>query len=254
MSSVEIQDFVREAFPLHEIDEMRRDVDQAFPLLRHVEEPCRSLDRRAGYQLGEVMHALLDDGRLPLGTRQQPAEHGGHAREDLLQDRRDLVPLGHDVVEQHAPGFGIGERVSQGFEARGVDGHRLVGEHVHAGGYRAGHVFGLAPVVPRDDHDIAGPLRAESVQKIGSGMDFHPPRRRILGARVVACDLLQIIGEVGTCLGIDMDRRVDVGIHGLLQQRRVEMARVEDGQLHGVILQRPVRTCGARREQVRVTP
>ena len=55
--------------------------------------------------------------------------------------------------------------------------------------------------------------------------------RHAVGAcapRVVAFDLLQVVGELGPVLGIDVHRRVDVGIHRLLQERRVEMARIED--------------------------
>ena len=229
----EIQDLAGEALPLHEIDEVRGDVDEAFALLRHVEEPRRPLDRRAGDPLGKVVHALLDDSRLAHGALQQLPEHGGNPRERLLQHRGDLVPLGHDVPEQHATGPGVGERLLQRFEARGVDGHRLVGEHVHAGVHRAGHEFGLAPVVAGDDDDVAGPLGAEPVQEIGAGVDLHSPRGRGFGARVVACHLLQVVGEVGTFLGIDVHRGVDVRIHRLLQQRRMEMAGSEHDQFHG---------------------
>ena len=61
-------DLVREALPLHEVDEMGRDVDQALALLRGVEEPRRPLDRHAGHQLGKVVDALLGHGRLRLGA------------------------------------------------------------------------------------------------------------------------------------------------------------------------------------------
>ena len=59
-----VEHFAGAALPLHEIDEMRRDVDQPFSLLRDVEEPRGALDRRARDELRETVDAFLDDGGL----------------------------------------------------------------------------------------------------------------------------------------------------------------------------------------------
>ena len=227
---IEVEDLGGKALPLHEVDEMGGDVDEAFALLRHVEEPRGPLDRRARHLFREVVDAFLDDGRLPLGSFGKLAEHRRKARERLLQHRGDLVPLGHDVVEEHALFRRGGKRVAQRFEARGVDRHRLVGQHVHAGFHCARDVLGLAPVVAGDHDDVTGAFRAEAVEEVGAGMDDGSPRGRVFPPRVVAVDLLQVIGEVGTVFGIDVHGRVDAGIHRLLQERGVEMTGVEDNQ------------------------
>ena len=226
------EDLAGEALPLHKVDQVRGDVDEPLPLLQHVEEPRRPLDRRTGNELGEMVDAFFRDGRIVLGPLQQLAEYVRNARERLLQHRGDLVALGHDVVEQNAFFAGKRECLQQRLESSGVDGHRLVGQHVHARTDGAGQILGLAPVVAGDDGYIAGPIRAESVQEIRTGMNYHSPGRRIDRPRVVAFDLLQIVAQVRTVLGIDMHRRVHIGVHGLLQQRRVEMPRVEDDELH----------------------
>ncbi len=142
-----INDLVRETFPLHEIDQVRGDVDQAFALLRGVEEPGRPLDWSARHQLGKVMHAFLGDRGIFLRAGDQSAEYRSDGRELLLQHGRNLVPLGHDVVEQHAAIARYRERLVERREARLVDRHRLVGEGMHARRNRARQVFGLAPVV-----------------------------------------------------------------------------------------------------------
>ena len=127
------------ALPLHEVDEVGRDVDEAFALLLDVEEPRGPLDRRAGDELREMVDAFLDDGRfLAPSLPATLAEHRRNARERLLQHRRDLVALGHDVVEQHALGLAASANARRSdSKPRAVDRHRLVGEHVHAGVDRA---------------------------------------------------------------------------------------------------------------------
>ena len=59
-----LQGLFRKRFPLHEIDEMRRYVQDPFALLPHVEEPLRALQLRARHHLREVVHALFRDGGL----------------------------------------------------------------------------------------------------------------------------------------------------------------------------------------------
>ena len=96
-----------------------------------------------------------------------------------MQHRGDLVALGHDVVEQHAILLGERKRLAQGFEARRVDRHRLVCQHVHAGSNGAGQILGLVPVVAGNDGDIARPVRREAVQEIRTRIDLRSPGRRI---------------------------------------------------------------------------
>ena len=103
---------------------------------------------------------------------------------------------------------------------------------MHAGSDRARDVFGFTPVVAGDDDDVAGMLGGEAIQEVGTGMNDGPPRRWILAPRVVAVDLLQVIGEIGTIFGIDVHGRVDARIHRLLQECRVEMAGIEDDESH----------------------
>ncbi len=187
---------------------------------------------RAGNQLGKMVNAFLGDGRMFFGPWQQVAEHRSNRRELPLQYRRDFVALGHDVVEQGPLLPREGERQAQCFESGCVDGHRLVGERVETRRDRARQVFGLALVVPGDDDHIAAPVGHESLQEVRTGVRHDAPAGRVLRPRVVAFDLAQVVVEVGPCRRIDVDGTVDVGVHVLLHERRMEMARVQNGELH----------------------
>src|SRR4029450_4359691 len=78
-----VDDRIRKALPLDEVDQVGCDVDQTFTLLRDVEEPCRSLDRRAGDQLGNEVHTLFGDCRCLRGALRELAEDRRTPREGL---------------------------------------------------------------------------------------------------------------------------------------------------------------------------
>ena len=216
---------------------MRRDVDQPLALLRGVEEPRRPLERHARHQLGKVMDAFLGDRGIFDRACDQSAEHRSDGRELLLQHRRDLVPLGHDVVEQHAacrarPRTPCPARRSPAASiAIGLSASVWKPAATARDRYSV-----LRRLLPEMTTTSPRRSAAKRSRKSGPVWSCGAPARRVLRPRVVAVDLAQVVVEVRPLRRVDVHRVVDVGVHLLLHQRRVEMARVEDGELQRLSL------------------
>ena len=225
-----VQGLLREALPLDQVHQVHHHVGDAFPLLADIVEPRRADQGVAGHVLVEVMHAFLGDGGFLQAPLPLLAVEGRNHRKFALQDRGDLEALGHDVVQQHAflPG-GVEAFLQQG-EMRLVNRHRLVGQHVDAGFQGPCDVLRLLGVVAGGHHHVPFLLREHPVQEILPAVDDLVPVRRIFGAGVVGLDLGEVLLQVLSLRRIDIHVAGDPGVLDLLDEGRVEVARIQGQQ------------------------
>src|SRR5262245_35712121 len=109
---------------------MRSDIGYPLALLRDIEEPRRSNIGRSRDYLQNVMYALKIYRRILLRTFDDFTEYISRIKQFFLQDRRDLITLGHNVVCDMIPC-----RIHRRFELGKIlrfDDPGLIHEHVQA--------------------------------------------------------------------------------------------------------------------------
>ncbi len=222
-----------EARPQHQIDQVGGDVDEALALLGGVEVPGGPADRLAGDVLEEMVHAFFDDRGIVGRASFEFAEDLRVEHELLLQDAQPVETLGHDVVEQQPFALGVVEGPLQLGESRRIDAHRLVGEDVQARIDRGGDILGLAAVVARQNHDAARFVGLHPFEVVGSDIDLLLPTGRLIRAAVEAFDPSEVLLHFRPVGGIDVDHRVDLLVHRLLDESGVVMPRIENDQPDG---------------------
>src|SRR5262245_42417216 len=177
---------------------MRADIAERLALFMNVEEPRRTLERRAGDELLQKMYALVVDARLIRRARQRLAENITVLYQFALEDRRDLVALGHDVVGDQALAIRVIEHFLQARQMLRDQYPRLVGEQVQSGADGGFEVVNLPRIPPREHDNIAGFLLGEPLQEIRRGVQFELPVRRMLCPRVEPGNALQMANQVRT--------------------------------------------------------
>ena len=204
---------------------MGANVGQSFAVVQDVEKPGRPAQRHACHYLHNVVNTLGEDVyRL--------AEYLARVDQLALQFGSDLVPLGHDVVSRDM--FML-RHVQSFFELGHVvrrDDPRLVGQHVQSGRYHRQHAIHLAAIAPGEDDDGACAIAQHFVERMPGAVDVEVPMGRMDLARVEKKNAIQIIEQLGTERRVHRDPGGELGIHFFLQQRGVEMARIENDQSH----------------------
>ena len=226
---------------------MGADVVEPFALLRRIEEPRRSDIRRSRNDLHQMMNALHVRGWIGCSPLHDLAKRPAVVHECPLNDRRDLEPLGHDVVRDQAPGIGLRQCRLHLRQIVRLQNPRLVGQHAETGVDRPGDLIDLQAVAPREDHHVARVLVQHAIDEVRAGVHFELPRGRALLARVERRNPVQVSDEIGSERSEHVDASRNVRIHLLLNERRMEMTRGERHEpysRHGAatFLQRP---CGA---------
>ena len=105
--------------------------------------------------LEEVMDALHIDHRVVLRTFLDRPEDIHVVDQFALQDRGNLRPLGHNVVEQHFVFLRRCKRFFQLVEIRRIDDHRLIGEYVKPSSNGFLNIVCFQPVIARHYDDVA---------------------------------------------------------------------------------------------------
>src|SRR3954468_16290726 len=113
-----------------------------------------------------------------------------------------------------------------------MDGHGLVCQDIEACVDRAFNVLRFAQVVSGYDHEIARLFFDHSVQKIRSAIDLLLPMRRVLGTVVEIINAGKMGFEIVAFGSIDMHDGTHRRVHELLDERGVEMARIEGEQFY----------------------
>ena len=165
----------------HEVHEVGAHVGEGLALLARVEEPGGTQQGRPRRHLHQVVHAVHVEGRLLGRARPHLTRHRAVAHELALQDRGDLVALGHHVVGHEALLLGGVEGGLELGPVRGVDDPRLVGEDVEPRFHRGQDAVDLAAVAPRDHHHVARALPEHPLHEVGAGVHLELPARGVLG-------------------------------------------------------------------------
>ncbi len=71
------------------------------------------------------------------------------------------------------------------------------------------------------------------MQKIVAGVYFFGPVRRIFLAGVVGLYFIEMGLDVGPRRRIDIYDRIDAGVHGFLDERRMEVAGIQGNETDG---------------------
>ena len=163
------------------------------------------------------------------------------------QNVERIIPLGHQVADPYAAAvrFGIGR--TQRIEVFAADSQRLVRQHMISGFHRREDITGFLPVVSGQDDQVAGTLADHPLEVVGTGIDHLPPGGRLFRTSVVGGYGRQILFDLLSFRGIDTDRVRKLRKGVLLQQARMEMARIEHDQTQGPLS----RTSRARSEEER---
>ena len=178
------------------------------------------------------MHAFHVDARRVRGARHGLTEDGGVVDERALEDRRHLEALGHDVEGHDALAIGLGEHFLERRKIRGVQDPRLVAEDMQTGLDRPRDPIDLAAIASREHDDIPRPLAQHPFEEIGAAVDLGLPRGGPVAPVVERRDAFEMFGEIPSVRRVDIDACRHAGIHLLLNQRRVEMTRVESHESH----------------------
>ena len=235
---VRLEGLAGEGLPLDEVDEMGRHVNDGLALLVGVVVPARTLQRLAVHELAEVVHGDLRDRGIVRCALLLLAIEILRGDEGALEDRGDLVALGHDVGEVESLLVRQLRRLADLCVGIGRDDHRFVGEHVEAGLDGLEVVVALLVVFAGQHHD--GPRLVGGkglLQIVVSRVDDLVPGGGILLAGIERGDKLLV--------GLDIRplwrEHADLLRHALVgtvqDQRGMEMARIELDELdftHGL--------------------
>ena len=164
------------------------------------------------------------------------AEDRRDARELALQDRRDLVALGHDVVQEHV--LRARERKRRSSAANPAASIAIgLSASVWMPASTARVMYSvlrrLLPAITTMSPPLVGD---EALEEVGALDHAHAPAGGIVGARVERLDPAQVVVEVRARRRVHAHDRVDVRVHLLLHERRMEVAGIEHGELHGCAL------------------
>lgn len=226
---------------------MRRNVGDPLALLLHVVIPRRANQRPPRHRLEEVVDAAHRNRRIVSRSGKQVPEQLRIVHQIAGQNVERIIPLGHQVADPYAAAvrFGIGR--TQRIEVFAADSQRLVRQHMISGFHRREDITGFLPVVSGQDDQVAGTLADHPLEVVGTGIDHLPPGGRLFRTSVVGGYGRQVLFDLLSFRGIDTDRVRKLRKGVLLQQARMEMARIEHDQTQGPLS----RTSRARSEEER---
>ncbi len=211
--------------PLRQIDQVSGDVGDPFSLNRNVEIPGWTHQRPLVDELVQVVDAFQLDRRLAVIRAESP-EHLRGFRQRLLQTRRDVVALGHDVHRQWRPHG----RLDQQRQLTRTDQPGLVSEHRELLGVQVVNRAHLRVVLSRVDDDLARALTAKALEKVRAFVDAQVPACRIDGALIESLHDAQKAFQVCALLGIDVNVVCEERMWLAQRERGMEVAGVQDHQ------------------------
>jgi hypothetical protein len=97
---------------------------------------------------------------------------------------------------------------------------------------RREHAIDLAAVPSGEDDDVAGTLAQHALEEIGARVDLGLPRRRRVGACIERRHALQVLEQIEPERRIHIHAGRHARIHFFLNERGVEMPRIERHQTH----------------------
>ena len=147
--------------------------------------------------------------------------------------RGDLVPLGHQVGDDHLAQFRLPQQVGQLRVPARVDHPRLVGEDVAVVPHGGEHPVDLRRVPPGDDDRRTGLFAEASGEEVRPGAEVEFPTRRPHRAAVEGGDAGDVADGVVVERGVDVHPAVHFRVHVPMYERRVEVPRREGHQSDG---------------------
>ena len=228
-----VEGLIREAAPLNEVDEVGHHVHDAFALLGDIEEPGGAGKGAAGDRLIPAVDAGCDDAGILGSAVFLCSVDGGYGAKFALENAGDLVAFGHDIIEQKVFGCGGVECLQELAECLVVNDHRFVGEDVEAAFERSLNIGSFLAVVAGEDNSIPFLIADHLVHITHTGIDMLVPAGGILLPGVVGAYFFEMGFDIGARRGVDVYVRIHVGVHGLLDQGCVKMARVEGDEVDG---------------------
>ena len=223
---------VGEQRPLNQIDEMRADVARRLALFVRVEKPRRPDVRRTGDDFHQVVDALHVNGRLGCSSGHDLAERRAIVDEQPLQHRRHLEALGHDVVGDELLRVSFGQGCLDFRQVGRLEDPGLVGEHMEPAFDRGEDAIHLHAVAPGKNDDVAWPLLEHPLEVVRAGVHLEVPVGGTLGTPVEGGYATEMLDEIRPERRVDVNARRHARIHLFLNQRGVEVARIERHQTH----------------------
>ena len=172
------------------------------------------------------------DGRL----LRRPFHYGSEQRrvphQFPLQDIEQIVPFGHNIVNEHAFPACFGEHPLEPCKSGAVDHQRFICEYIQSGPDRSFDIIDLAAVVTGQQNDVTALLGQHLFKVICPDIGLLLPVSRIFLPSVERFDQIEITLHFIASRRIHPDRAVDTRIRIFLHQSGMEMARIETDQAH----------------------